>query len=83
LVVICINGATSGSVARSAERPPGSGYERIATAECSDRTTRYWLKQWAKDGVAQRVHAIAQAAYDLINGLELEDLSVDWGITKG
>jgi hypothetical protein len=32
--------------------------------------------------VAQRVHAIALAAYDLIIGLELEDLSVDGCITK-
>jgi hypothetical protein len=60
----------------------GSGYERIATAACSDRTIRRRLKTWAKGGVAQRVHAIALAAYDLIIGLELEDLSVDGCITK-
>ena len=60
----------------------GSGYERIATAACSDRTIRRRLKQWAKAGVAQRVHAVALAAYDLIIGLELEDLSVDGCITK-
>jgi transposase len=52
----------------------GSGYERIATAQCSDRTIRRRLKTWAKAGVAQRVHATALAAYDLIIGLELEDL---------
>lgn len=60
----------------------GSGYERIATAACSDRTIRRRLKVWAKAGVAQRIHAIALAAYDLIIGLELEDLSVDGCITK-
>ena len=60
----------------------GSGYERVATAECSDRTIRRRLKTWAKAGVAQRVHAIALAAYDLIIGLELDDLSVDGCITK-
>lgn len=60
----------------------GSGYERIATADCSDRTIRRRLKAWAKAGVAQRVHAVALAAYDLIIGLELEDLSVDGCITK-
>jgi transposase len=60
----------------------GSGYERIATAQCSDRTIRRRLKKWAKAGVAQHVHAIALAAYDLIIGLELEDLSVDGCITK-
>jgi transposase len=52
----------------------GSGYERIATAQCSDRTIRRRLKTWAKAGVAQRVHATALAAYDLIIGLELEEV---------
>jgi hypothetical protein len=60
----------------------GSEYERIATVECSDRTIRRRLKAWAKADVAQRVHAVALAAYDLIIGLELEDLSVDGCITK-
>jgi hypothetical protein len=60
----------------------GSGYERIATPGCSDRTIRRRLKKWAKDCVAQRVHALALAAYDLIIGLELEDLAVDGCITK-
>ena len=60
----------------------GSGYERIATTGCSDRTIRRRLADWAKAGVAQRVHAVALAAYDLIIGLELEDLSVDGCITK-
>lgn len=60
----------------------GSGYERIATTGCSDRTIRRRLTTWAKAGVAQRVHAIALAAYDLIIGLEPDDLSVDGCITK-
>lgn len=60
----------------------GSGYERIATAACSDRTIRRRLKKWAKAGVGQRVHAVALHAYDLIIGLELEDLSVDGCLTK-
>jgi transposase len=60
----------------------GSGYERIATTACSDRTIRRRLAQWAKAGVAQKVHAVALAAYDLIIGLELEDLSVDGCVTK-
>ena len=45
-------------------------------------TLRRRLKKWAKTVVNQRVHAIALAAYDLIIGLELEDLSVDGCITK-
>jgi transposase len=60
----------------------GSGYERIATAGCSDRTIRRRLKTWAKAGVAQRIHAIALAVYGLIIGLDLEDLAVDGCITK-
>jgi transposase len=60
----------------------GSGYERIATAACSDRTIRRRVKKWAKAGVGQRVHAVALHAYDLIIGLELEDLSVDGCLTK-
>lgn len=60
----------------------GTGYERIATTSCSDRTIRRRLKEWARAGVAQRVHAIALSAYDSIIGLELEDLSVDGCITK-
>ena len=60
----------------------GSGYERIATARCSDRTIRRRLVIWAKAGVAQRIHAIALAAYDRIIGLQLGDLSVDGCITK-
>jgi transposase len=60
----------------------GSGYERIATTGCSDRTIRRRLKAWAEAGVGQRVHAVALHAYDLIIGLELEDLSVDGCITK-
>lgn len=58
------------------------GYERIATRDCSGRTIRRRLKQWAGLGLAERLHAVAFAAYDLIIGLELADLSVDGCITK-
>jgi hypothetical protein len=60
----------------------GSGYERIATAACSDRTIRRRLKLWAQAGVAQWIHEIALAAYDRIISLELDDLSVDGCIAK-
>lgn len=60
----------------------GTGYERIATAGCSDRTIRRRLKDWAKAGVAEQVHALALRAYDLIIGLEVADISVDGCITK-
>lgn len=60
----------------------GSGYERIATARCSDRTIRRRLKDWAKLGIAQAVHAVALGAYDRIIGLDLDDVSADGCITK-
>jgi hypothetical protein len=60
----------------------GSGYERIATARCSDRTIRRRLKDWAAAGIGQKVHALALAAYDQMIGLSLQDLSVDGAITK-
>ncbi len=60
----------------------GSGYERIASQGCSDRTIRRRLKQWAEFGIAQKIHAVALDAYDLIIGLDLEEVSVDGCITK-
>ena len=60
----------------------GSGYERIASEGCSDRTIRRRLKQWARLGLAERLHAATLAAYDLIIGMELSDVSVDGCITK-
>lgn len=60
----------------------GSGYERIATRACSDRTIRRRLRLWAELGIAERVHAAALHAYDAIIGLELDDVPVDGCITK-
>jgi Transposase DDE domain len=59
----------------------GSGYERIATTACSDRTIRRRLAEWALAGVAQRVHALVLAAYDRMIGLDLADVAVDGCIT--
>jgi hypothetical protein len=60
----------------------GSGYERIATAGCSDRTIRRRLRDWAVAGLATRLHALTLAAYDRIIGLDLDDLTGDGCITK-
>ena len=60
----------------------GSGYERIATAGCSDRTIRRRLKAWAALGIGEQVHALALRAYDQMIGLELGDVAVDGCITK-
>jgi hypothetical protein len=60
----------------------GSGYERIASAGCSDRTIRRRLKAWAAAGIGEQVHALVLAAYDQMIGLELGDVAVDGCITK-
>jgi hypothetical protein len=60
----------------------GSGYERIATAGCSDRTIRRRLAEWAQLGAAQALHAAALRAYDQIIGLELGDVAVDGCLIK-
>lgn len=60
----------------------GSGYERIASPGCSDRTIRRRVKQWAALGIAPQVHALALEAYDQMIGLGLGELSVDGCITK-
>lgn len=60
----------------------GSGYERISTPGCSDRTIRRRVKQWAELGISEKVHALALEAYDRIIGLALSEISVDGCITK-
>jgi hypothetical protein len=60
----------------------GSGYERIATPGCSDRTIRRRLGQWAGWGLAGELHAAALRAYDQLIGLELGDVAVDGCLTK-
>jgi hypothetical protein len=60
----------------------GSGYERIASPGCSDRTIRRRLKDWAERGIGQQIHALALQAYDQIIGLELADVAVDGCMTK-
>jgi hypothetical protein len=60
----------------------GSGYKRIATPGCSDRTIRRRLAEWAELGLAKALHAAALRAYDQIIGLELGDVAVDGCLTK-
>jgi len=60
----------------------GSGYERIATPGCSDRTIRRRLKTWASAGLTETLHTLVLAQYDRLIGLDLGDLSVDGCITK-
>ncbi|MFM9456728.1 IS5 family transposase [Streptomyces europaeiscabiei] len=60
----------------------GSGYERVATADCSDWTIRNRLREWSNLGLAHELHRIALTAYDKMIGLELSELSVDGCHTK-
>ena len=60
----------------------GSGYERIATAGCSDRTIRRRLQAWAAAGLSEQLHILALRAFARMIGLDVEDLAVDGCITK-
>jgi len=60
----------------------GSGYERIASPGCSDRTIRRRVQEWARLGLAEAVHTLALRAYDRMLGLELDELAVDGCLTK-
>lgn len=60
----------------------GSGYERIASPGCSDRTIRRRVRAWAEDGLAEHLHRLALEQYDHLIGIELADVVVDGCITK-
>lgn len=60
----------------------GSGYERIASPGCSDRTIRRRVKAWAEAGCAQTLHRLVVEQYDRIIGLDLDDVAVDGCLTK-
>ena len=60
----------------------GSGYERLATSGCSDRTMRCRRDEWADAGHGPALLRICLTAYDQIIGLDLDELAVDGAITK-
>lgn len=60
----------------------GSGYERIATPGCSDRTIRRRLPEWAEPGLMPELQALVLAQDDRMIGLEREEVVVDGCITK-
>lgn len=60
----------------------GSGYERIASPGCSDRTIRRRVRAWAEAGLAQALHALVIDQYDRMIGLDLDDVAVDGCLTK-
>lgn len=60
----------------------GSGYERIASPGCSDRTIRRRVREWAKAGPATELHTLVLDQYDRLIGIEFDDVVVDGCITK-
>ncbi|MDQ2654508.1 MAG: IS5 family transposase [Chloroflexota bacterium] len=60
----------------------GSGYERIASPGCSDRTIRRRVQAWAEAGLMPQLHALVLAQYDRLIGLDLRHVCVDGCITK-
>jgi transposase len=60
----------------------GSGYERIATQGCSDRTIRRRVRAWAEAGLATELHTLVLAQYDRMIGIGLDDIVVDGCITN-
>lgn len=60
----------------------GSGYERIATPGCSDRTIRRRVHAWAEAGLGGQLHALVLTHYDRMIGLDLDEIVVDGCITK-
>ncbi len=60
----------------------GSGYERLATPGCSDRTIRRRVRDWAEAGLAQPLHTLVVEQDDRMIGLDLDDVAVDGCITK-
>ena len=60
----------------------GSGYERIATPGCSDRTIRRRLHAWAAAGLTDTLHTLVLAQYDHLIGLDFTALVVDGCMTK-
>ena len=60
----------------------GSGYERIASSGCSDRTIRRRVRAWAEAGLTERLHTLVLQQYDRMIGLALDDVAVDGCITK-
>jgi transposase len=60
----------------------GSGYERIASPGCSDRTIRRRVHAWADAGLTATLHALVLAQYDHLLGLDLSTVVIDGCLTK-
>ncbi len=60
----------------------GAGHERIASPDCSARTIRRRVREWAEAGLMTQLHALLLAQYDRLIGLDLRHVCVDGCITK-
>ena len=60
----------------------GSGYERLPSPGCSDRTIRRRLAEWAEAGLGQELLRLGLIAHVRQFGLDLDDLSTDGTNTK-
>jgi len=60
----------------------GSGYERLAPPDCSDRTIRRRVNEWAAAGLTEVLHTLALQQDDRMIGIEADDIAVDGCITK-
>jgi transposase len=60
----------------------GSGYERIASPGCSDRTIRRRVHAWADAGLTSTLYTLVLDQYDRLLGLDLSTVVVDGCLTK-
>ena len=60
----------------------GAAYWRVADDSCSATTIRRRRDEWIRLGVMDRLTSLVLAAYDVMIGLELNDVAVDGCITK-
>jgi hypothetical protein len=60
----------------------GSGYERIASPGCSDRTIRRRVHAWANAGLTATLHTLVLEQYDHPIGLDLATVVMDGCLTK-
>jgi transposase len=60
----------------------GAAYSKIADSTCSATTVRARRDEWIVAGVFKALEQLCLEAYDLIVGLDLENVTVDGCITK-
>lgn len=59
----------------------GSGYERVVSPGCSDRTLRRRVYAWADAGLTQDLQALVLHQNDRMSGREVTEVAVDGWFT--